>query len=133
MVFVVGGRTTNTMDDSAAVRSGSRARASASATAVSGVSTTGLDVIRPPAVSGEWVSRRRTEAESPGSIRFSSISASVGLSTPSRSAASSGSISSSTSADRSVPSCESTSAWSSSGSSCRMSASRSSLSALSTS
>ena len=36
----------------------------------------------PPAVYGEWLSSRRTGSESSGSIRRSSASASVGLSTP---------------------------------------------------
>ncbi|COY12383.1 Uncharacterised protein [Mycobacterium tuberculosis] len=61
-------------------------------------------------MSGECVSSLRTCPESPGSIRVSSNSASVGFRTASRSAASSGSISSSTSAARSVPSCDNTSA-----------------------
>ena len=53
--MAVGGRATKTSDASAGVRSGSRTRASASATVVSGASTTGSEVIRPPAVSGEWL------------------------------------------------------------------------------
>ena len=50
MGVAVGGRTTKTIEASAGVRSGSRTRASASATVVSGASTTGSEVIMPPAV-----------------------------------------------------------------------------------
>jgi hypothetical protein len=75
--------------------------ASASATVASGVRITGSGVIRPPAVSDEYASSRRTGADSSGSINASSLLWSAGVSSASRSAASSGFIASRMSVPRS--------------------------------
>ena len=94
---------------------------------------TGTGVIRPPAVSSSYSSRRRTSSAPSGSISCRSSSAWALGSSARRSAASSGSISSRTSAARLTSKAERISTWSPSGISCRTSASRSSWSSLATS